>query len=170
MKKGILKVCLTLFVTGLTVACNQEFGNEDNPVDTLIIPENPPENFSVSGCKSSGTRDTRDLFTDETVEYEAREGDFLRITHNNAIFACHVMQIYAEMSVDGNTYIIEENAQEYPISADCICRYDLGYDIGPLSEGKEYTVSIRRGKSEESEFVRFAFTFSPTIKGQISAK
>lgn len=108
------------------------------------------------------------MFKDETIEYEARENGLLRITHNNAVFECAVERIYAAMTVNDHTYIIEEKAQEGPVSVNCVCPYDLGYDIGPLTEGEEYTVSIRRGKSEESEVAKFIFTYSPTVKGQIS--
>ena len=94
----------------------------------------------------------------------------LSTKQDNAVFECSVVRIYAEMTVNGHTYIIEEKAQEGPISVNCVCPYDLGYDIGPLTEGEEYTVSIRRGKSEESEVAKFIFTYSPTVKGQISRK
>lgn len=162
---------LALFAIGLSVACNQDVvGHEDNPVNTLIVPENPPKNFSVTGCKSSRTRDeaeTRGMY-DELIEYEARENSLLRITHTNTIFNCAVLQIYAEMTVNDHLYIIEEKSQEGTVSANCICPYDLGYDIGPLKEGDEYTVSIRRGKDEDSEVAKFIFTYSSTVKGQIT--
>ena len=111
---------------------------------------------------------TRGLFEDETIEYKARENGLLRITHNNAIFNCVPGRIYAELIEKGQTFIIEEIEEES--NANCVCPYDLGYDIGPLTEGEEYSVSIRRGKSEESEVAKFIFTYSPTVKGQISRK
>ncbi len=151
---------LAASVLCLATACEDVTGYKDSPVDGYVA----PKNFSVSGCKST----TRGLFKDETIEYEARENGLLRITHNNAVFDCAVERIHAAMTVNGNTYIIEEKAQEVPVSANCVCPYDLGYDIGPLTEGEEYTVSIRRGKSEESEVAKFIFTYSPIVKGQIS--
>ena len=155
---------LAASVLCLATACEDVTGYEDSPVDGYVV----PKNFSVSGCKS--TTSTRGLFKDETIEYEARENGLLRITHNNAVFECAVERIYAAMTVNDHTYIIEEKAQEGPLSVDCVCPYDLGYDIGPLTEGEEYSVSIRRGKSEESEVAKFIFTYSPTVKGQISRK
>jgi len=167
MKKEIVKVSLVIITFCMIVDCTPDIlGHEDNPVDTLVKPENPPQNFSVSGCKST----TRGLFENETIEYEARENGLLRIMHNNVLFNCEVIQIYAEMTVNGHTYIVEEKAQEGPVSVNCVCPYDLGYDIGPLTEGEEYTVSIRKGKSEESEVAKFIFTYSPSVKGQISRK
>ena len=78
------------------------------------------------------------------------------------------ISLYAELIEKGQTFIIEEIEEES--NANCVCPYDLGYDIGPLTEGEEYSVSIRRGKSEESEVAKFIFTYSPTVKGQISRK
>ena len=162
VKSRFFNAFLAVPVLCLAIACEDVTGYKDSPVDGYVS----PKNFSVSGCKST----TRGLFEDETIEYKARENGLLRITHNNAVFECSVVRIYAEMTVNGHTYIIEEKAQEGPISVNCVCPYDLGYDIGPLTEGEEYTVSIRRGKSEESEVAKFIFTYSPTVKGQISRK
>ena len=68
MKKEIIKVSLVIITFCMVVDCTPDIlGHEDNPVDTLIKPENPPQNFSVSGCKST----TRGLFENETIEYEA---------------------------------------------------------------------------------------------------
>ena len=157
-----VKTFMAVPVLCLAIACEDVTGYKDSPVDGYVS----PKNFSVSGCKST----TRGLFENETIEYEARENGLLRIMHNNVLFNCEVIQIYAEMTVNGHTYIVEEKAQEGPVSANCVCPYDLGYDIGPLTEGEEYSVSIRRGKSEESEVAKFIFTYSPTVKGQISRK
>lgn len=162
VKSRFFKTFMAVPVLCLAIACEDVTGYKDSPVDGYVS----PKNFSVSGCKST----TRGLFEDETIEYKARENGLLRITHNNVLFNCEVVRIYAEMTVNGHTYIIEEKAQEGPVSANCVCPYDLGYDIGPLTEGEEYSVSIRRGNSEESEVAKFFFTYSPTVKGQISRK
>ena len=168
-KFNIINLLLLAYI--ICVSCDQNIlGHEDTPTDTLIVPTNPPRNFSVSGCKSFGTKGTRGLFHDETIEYKARENGLLRIMHNNAVFECSVKQIYAEMLVVGHTYIIEEKSQESSVSTDCICRYDLGYDIGPFKEGEYYSISIRRGKDKESEVTNFSFTYSPTINDQITGE
>ena len=160
VKSRFVKTFMAVPVLCLTIACEDVTGYKDSPVDGYVS----PKNFSVSGCKST----TRGLFEDETIEYKARENGLLRITHNNAIFNCVPGRIYAELIEKGQTFIIEEIEEES--NANCVCPYDLGYDIGPLTEGEEYSVSIRRGKSEESEVAKFIFTYSPTVKGQISRK
>ena len=170
MKIGIIKLSMAMFIISMASSCDDIVGHKDSPVDQLTVPNNPPLNFSVTGCKSTGLSNMTGFGTEETIEYEGRENNLLRITHNNVIFNCTVLQIYAEMTVDNNTYIIEEKSQEGSISANCFCPYDMGYDIGPLKEGEEYKVNIRRGSSEKSEIAKFTFTYSRTIKGSISIK
>ena len=151
VKSRFFKTFMAVPVLCLAIACEDVTGYKDSPVDGYVS----PKNFSVSGCKST----TRGLFEDETIEYKARENGLLRIVPG---------RIYAELIEKGQTFIIEEIEEES--NANCVCPYDLGYDIGPLTEGEEYSVSIRRGKSEESEVAKFIFTYSPTVKGQISRK
>lgn len=163
VKGRSFKTILAMSVLCLATACQDATGYKDSPVDGYVS----PQNFSVTGCKStvSGTRNSS---TEESIMYETIRDNYVRITHNNARFNCEPGRIYAELIEKGQTFIIVE--KEEKSSANCICPYDLGYDIGPLTEGQEYTVSIRTGYTESLERAKFSFVFSPNIKGEISIK
>lgn len=155
----------------IIVACSSCQGsgiNEDNlenqgdtvTYSDIFEPQNPPRNFSVTGCKSV----TRDLFDEEYLEYQATEDGYLRITHYNSIFNCKPGRVFAELSVNSHEYIINE-IELYAI-AECVCPYDLSFDIGPMKE-EEYTVIIRRN---DVELIKFSITFNSVLKGQVPIK
>lgn len=163
VKSRAFNAILVLFAFCLITGCQDVTGYKDSPVDGYVS----PKNFSVTGCKAivSGTRNPS---TDESIMYESIRENYVRITHNNARFNCEPGRIYAELIEKGQTFIIVE--KEEKSSANCICPYDLGYDIGPLTEGHEYTVSIRTGYTENSERAKFSFVFSQNIKEDLSIK
>ena len=163
VKSRFFKTFMAVPVLCLAIACEDVTGYKDSPVDGYVS----PKNFSVTGCKAivSGTRNPS---TDESIMYESIRENYVRITHNNARFNCEPGRIYAELIEKGQTFIIVE--KEEKSSANCICPYDLGYDIGPLTEGQEYTVSIRTGYTESSERAKFSFVFSQNIKEDLSIK
>ena len=145
------------------IGCQDVTEDKDSLVDGYVS----PKNFSVTGCKST-VYGTRNPSTDESIMYESIRENYVRITHNNARFNCEPGRIYAELIEKGQTFIIVEKEQES--YANCVCPYDLGYDIGPLTEGQEYTVSIRTGYTESLEKAKFTFVFSPNIKEEIYIK
>lgn len=163
VKDRTIKTILVMFAFCLVTGCQDVTSYKDSPVDGYVT----PKNFSVTGCKST-ISGTRNPLTDESIMLETIRENYLRITHNNARFNCEPGRIYAELIEKGQTFIIVE--KEEKSSANCICPYDLGYDIGPLTEGQEYIVSIRIGYTESSEIAKFSFVFSPNIKEEISIK
>ena len=63
--------------------------------------------------------------------------------------------------MEGKSITIGE--YESASNCDCNCTYDLSYEIGPLTEGETYTISIGH-KSLESEVDEF--TFQNTMSGE----
>jgi hypothetical protein len=79
---------------------------------------------------------------------------YLYVNHLNATFNCCPGTIGADILVEDNKIIIGE----YESSGDCncICPYDLSYEVGPLVEGKTYTIYIGY-KGLESKVAEFTF-------------
>jgi len=167
MKKRFLTLSVVSLAMMLAVGCsNDDAGSEEQ---SPIEQQGEPKNYSVSGCKSRSATRTDSPFGEESVEYQNSEKvGYLRISHINALFNCEPGQILTDVSFQDGLFVVVEKEEQS--MANCICPYDLAYDIGPLSDGKEYTVSIRRERTEGSEVVKFNFTYSPNVRGQISIR
>ena len=128
----------------MTVVCCDE---NENPVQEIGL-----KNFANTGCKGF-TRDGSDGIQ-ETIDYSVIHKGYLYLNHQNAIFNCCPGELRADISVDGLLITVSEYDTEQQCK--CICPYDLSYEIGPLSEGKTYTISIGY-KGQESKVAEFTF-------------
>lgn len=171
MKKKFLTLSMVMLAMMLAAGCSGDDASneEQDPEVTPTEIQGEPKNYSVSGCKSRSTTRTDSPYGEERMEYQnAEKAGYLRVSHINALFNCEPGQILTDVSFQDGLFVVVEKEEQ--TVANCICPYDLSYDIGPLSEGREYTVSIRRGQLESSEVVKFNFTYSPTVKGQVIIK
>ena len=94
----------------------------------------------MTGCKSMAVGETRaDTPSDEDcMEYQYDGEGFLSIRHINAGFNC-CPEIAPEISIEGNVITIDEI--EIEGLCDCLCLFDLDYEINNLPPGV-YTIHV----------------------------
>ena len=147
MKKSLLWiVCGLLAMTG----CSDDGDNSPSNQKEIEL-----KNFSNSGCKSNEDR-TRsdDNAWKEVFNYGCIHEGYLYVTHQNAMFNCCAEVFGADVSFEDNQIKVGE--YESGMDCDCICPYDLSYEIGPLVEGKTYVIYIGH-KGNESKVAEFEF-------------
>ena len=139
MKKLFWGIICSLIVT---VGCTNE---ADNPV--RIQEKVELKNFSNTGCKGIF------VYTENNVPYfelKATANNMLYVKHVNALFNCGSNLFEAKVEADGNSITVTEYDRSDPEYAmACMCKFDLGYDIGPLEEGKNYTIKIITGSAQQ---------------------
>lgn len=121
------------------------------------------KNILKSGCKPVPTnklgRTAGASGSSEAIAYKDKGNGYLNISHTDAMFNC-------ESSIDVKAYVsgtqIVVNEEETNAIANCICPYDLSFDIGPLAEGR-YTVVM---KFNGSETARFVVDYKPGAEGR----
>lgn len=131
-------VCGLLVLAGCT-------DNTDNPARKIEL-----KNFSNTGCKSytraGSTNDTDGSY----FELTAIGDNMLYVKHVNAMFNCASDKFEVNVDADGNSIIITEYDKlnpEYAMA--CMCAFDLGYEIGPLDDGKTYTIKVVTGSAPQ---------------------
>ena len=142
----LMSVMLMVMLAGCT-------NDADNPVSNQKGIE--LKNFSNSGCKSKYVR-TRsdDNARKEVFNYSCIHEGYLYVTHQNAMFNCCPKGLGAKISVEDNLLKVIE--YESDGLCDCMCPFDLSYEIGPLVEGKSYIIYVSQG-GEESKVAEFEF-------------
>ncbi len=135
---------LLSIITILLLSCQDE--DSGNTIRLL--------NHSESGCKKIETtyntskterKQSKKMFDDEAKERVSLKGNgkgMLNVFHENAIFSCEAI-FTNSVDVSKETIIVNEDA---PASTNCICRYDLMSEIGPL-ENKTYTLIIKNNNA-----------------------
>ena len=147
--KKILFSFMSMFFVAMVVCCD---GNEKAPEEVTL------KNFANSGCKGNNTRADEDG-REEVVAYSVIHDGYLYLNHQNVLFNCCPGEIGANITVEGNTITIEEYETE--MSCKCICPYDLSYEVGPLSVGETYTITIKRRDAEPiTQKIKFTNTLS----------
>ena len=125
----------------------------DNPVSHQN--EIGLKNFSNTGCKGNGVRTRSDENgKKEVFSYSCIHEGYLYVTHQNAMFNCCPKGLGAKISVEDNLLKVIE--YESDGLCDCLCPFDLSYEIGPLVEGKSYIIYVSQG-GEESKVAEFEF-------------
>jgi len=109
------------------------------------------KDYNCSDCKSSSNR----FEVVEYLEYSTVEENFLSVKHINALFNCSPGKITASIKIEGSNLIITED--EESSIADCVCRYDINYKIGPLKYG-QYQFILKKG--ENLTYLNFPITFN----------
>ncbi len=98
------------------------------------------ELINHSGCLT-GAAD-RDTLDQDCLIYEYDGVSTLHIRHVNDLFNCCPDYLYANITIDNNYIYIEEWEAIGPSGGcDCICLYELEYEIVNLPPG-EYTVEV----------------------------
>lgn len=118
------------------------------------------KNASSTGCKQEsvpGDTDRSkitDIFGEEYVEYTSKSDGYLYVRHVNAIFNCCSEKIKVTSSESGGIITVSE--ADTDISCNCVCPFDVSYEIGPLEKGRTYTLNILNNGSAH---VDFTFTY-----------
>lgn len=140
-------VCGLLMLAGCT-------DTADNSARTIEL-----KNFSNTGCKNDHVRTRSDNTNKEVFNYSCIHEGYLYVTHQNAIFNCCPIGLGAKISVEDNLLKVVE--YESDGLCDCMCPFDLSYEVGPLVEGKTYILYVSQG-GEESKVAEFEFQNSMT--------
>jgi hypothetical protein len=111
--------------------------------DTQLIPAGAL--LQSNGCKKfmGNTPGVLDEFTQEgkngCIEYQYNGANTLILRHINAGFNCCPGEITADIKFSGKVITINEMEAEQ--ACDCLCLFDLDYEIINLAPG-EYTIRI----------------------------
>jgi len=154
MKKAIKKQRLCTILMGI-VALLSGCGSEiDNPVETSTPKEVLLKNFSNTGCKPAGARTRADEEVVSSIELTATENGGLYVEHRNATFNCAARSFDAKITeTEERITVTEYDMTDYGgVMANCVCPYDLAYEIGPFEEGKAYSITIRLKVSELEKY------------------
>ena len=117
-------------------------------------------NFKSTHCKSVSnvlTMSFGEMQNElaEKVIYTA-QGSYLHILHENALHNCYEENtVDVSVKVEGDSIFIK-TVDTQPL-ANCVCEYDLEYEVGPLSYGN-YVISIDND-------LEFPITFSASTNG-----
>lgn len=160
-----MKKILYLLLAITLVACSSD---KDDDVTKAFA----AGNFTHSGCKSHlelRSNENSSPLGQEAVYISTIDKDgkcYLRIEHNDVQFNCASTKFGTKAMLAGNNIKISET--EDTNSANCICPYDLNYEVGPLRAGT-YTVNITQtiGKHDFSH-PRIAFNVNIPANGSIS--
>lgn len=156
VKKLLLWLCLPLFLVSV-VGCGDD---DENTGQSLAV-----KNVYATGCKTDGQAQNREGGSmpfpgfEEYVEYTCKSDGYVFVRHVNALFNCCSEVIKVDVSQKGNDIVVTET--ETDNSCNCICPFDVSYEIGPLLPGK-YNVKLEAcGKTN-------SFTLDyPSGKGEV---
>ena len=149
MKKSCIYLAFALLIA--LGACD---GESDNPVKEEPSPVEL-KNLANTGCKDNTVR-TRSGEYDRTAvfEYSCIHEGYLYVTHRDVIFNCCPGELKADVNTEGNQITVGEWSTED--ECDCLCTFDLSYEIGPLVEGATYSLCIGY-KGRENQVAEFEF-------------
>lgn len=115
---------------------------------------------SNSGCKLYNNANETNSITKEaeTLTITAKKCGWLHVEHKNTLFNCCSDMISVEVLQDGNIVTVHENENDH--SCNCICPFDVEFEIGTL-ENNTYTLVILKGGLE---YFRQNLTFTDDLK------
>lgn len=162
MKKILtLVVCATMML--MLNGCSSDESSKDFHV----------RNCSNTGCKqryltrgdSSTSDDSNACWVEvEGIEYKALSGGYLSLNHFNTIFNCAVSQLNAQAVLDGNVIKVLEKTDEPEYLANCVCRFDLYCEVGPLADG-EYSIFIYKDSFDNPSYTTFSISYKSGLSG-----
>lgn len=123
---------------------------------------------SFSDCKSGLSKLAGVSATEECIEWQYSEGK-LSIHHINAGFNCCVSALLASFDKEANVITITEKEAYDQGGCNCLCLYDLDYEISYLAAG-EYTFTIsgpymETGSTPESDDISFTIDLTEKLSG-----
>lgn len=144
-------LCSALILLLLIAGCTEKDTTSFNPINS-----GPAGRLvDYGGCKDFKGAEALDGAPPDKdcIEYMYNGERVLLLKHINAGFNCCPVEILADISIEGNIITIEESEAES--ACDCLCLFDLDYEIKNLQPG-EYTIRIiepyTTGDDEKLEF------------------
>jgi len=101
----------------------------------------------------------------DCIEYQYDGSGILLLKHLNAGFNCCPDEILADITIEDNNIIIEENESLESGGCFCLCLFDVDYQIGNLPPG-EYTIKVNGLYLEEGdEILQFTVDLASSPSG-----
>ncbi len=149
-RKYFFKIFILLLLTIGVSGC----GDNENANEQITT-----RKVSDSGCKSYNNAKETNSITEEaeTLTFTAKSG-WLYVEHKNTLFNCCSDKISVEVIQHDN--IITVHVDENDHSCNCICPFDVEFEIGTL-EKSTYTLII---KKDGMEFFRQTVTYADDLK------
>lgn len=120
-----------------------------------------------SGCVSSEDRGAWVPNTVECVEYLYDGIGTLQLTHTNALFNCCFDSLTADINVGDDIVDIVEHEHPFGGMCDCICLYDINYEIINLPPAV-YTIRVSNVYMENygnGEIIEFVVDLTQSLSG-----
>lgn len=136
-------------------------------------PECPPDSLPAgtlvdhSGCITSDDRGAWVPNTVECVEYLYDGIGTLQLTHTNALFNCCFDSLTADIDIGDNIIDIVEHEHPFGGMCDCICLYDINYEILNLPPAV-YTIRVSNVYMENygnGEIIEFTVDLTQSLSG-----
>ena len=130
-----MMICLGLMVSA--VGCKKSADAQLVPTGTLL---------QANGCKEFLVNATGQMDGyvpgphEDCLEYQYNGTDTFTLRHINGGFNCGPGEIMADIEFNGNVITITERESQQA-AADCLCLFDLDYEIINLVPG-EYTLRV----------------------------
>jgi len=154
MKKNLITSIFVLAILSL-ISCDK---NEQLPLSVGEVEK--------SECKSSDKSAIIEAETSDTlscIDYSYNStGKALTMKHINAVFNCCPEKIECDVSLKGDTIVIEES--ETSSACDCNCLYDLEFEIKNV-EKTNYQVKLIEPYAGNEEKIIFEINLSKNISG-----
>lgn len=122
---------------------------------------------NYEGCKEfqKGTAIESTPPDQDCIEYQYDGVSVLLLKHVNAGFNCCPDEILADITIEDNVITIEENESLESGGCDCLCLFDVDYQINNLPPG-EYTIRINGLYLEEgNEILQFTVDLASSPSG-----
>lgn len=151
MKKTLFYLCFALaYSAGLAGCSNDDDGAKGDGFVHV-------KNVYTTGCKTEGvpqnSNNVTGLFSadgyGEYIEYKSKDDGYVYVTHANVLFNCCSEKVNVDVSLQGNNIIVTET--ETDSSCNCICPFDVSFELGKLVPG-QYSVKIMTNGLEQASF------------------
>lgn len=127
-------------------------------------------NVYTTGCKTVGLQEASNWAAaayavdgaEEYLEYKSKADGYVYVTHVNAMFNCCAEDIKVGVSVNGDDIVVTED--ETGSACNCVCPFDVSYEVGRLEPGR-YNVTVRVAGLDR---VSFRLTYPSDGKIEIS--
>lgn len=148
MKLNLICSCFAAMCAAFVVS---SCSSDDEGTTTVNV-----RNVYTTGCKTegqpsqAGSATTRSPFGAEYVEYKSKTDGYVYINHANVSYNCCSEEIDVTLTVTGNRISVVE--KETDTSCNCLCPFDVSYEVGPLKAGKYILVINSHNTLHEINF------------------
>ncbi len=147
-----------------TVALSSSPSSDSHCVDRDYYPWGYWETATVifSDCKTFQKASSPDSTppNQTCIEYQYDGQSVLSINHINAGFNCCPDELAAIISIEGNVITIEEVEYLYSGGCDCLCLFNLDYEITGLPPGEYTVIVIEPYRHPDDEPLEFTINLS----------